>query len=591
MLTGEAPAVAATARGARLRGLRRVRRLGVRAGARARDAAAHEPRRARTRGPRAPARGDGLAGADARVDQPGPGRPPGLADQASGGPAGDDPYRRRAEDPVHQRHPRRHRRVRGGPHGVARGARRVRAHPGGHPPELRPAPRYYGEEPAEIATDAAERYWAHRPLRGAPPRRADVGLPGDDRRHGAARAGGAPPDARASASRSRRTSPTGGRSWCARVRPTSAGCRPTATTSRPSTRSRRRSRCASASTASPRSTERLCVYPQYMTRSGSRRACWTSIQDQLPHVHAAPRPRRRVRAARRSQRARDGRALAPEELEAMFAESRPEVIEDMRQAADELRDELAGDLVTFVVNRNINVSNICTVGCAFCGFGVSQALAGRLRALAGRLRAPRPRRASTSARPRSACSPASTPTGALRTTSAGCGWPRRPRREIHLHAYSPMEIAHMCDVSGLPPRRGLRAAARGRPGQRARHRGRGAARRRPPAHQPEQAAGRALGGDHHRRPRGRPALDRDRDVRPHRDARRAGRAHARRARRCRTRTGGFTEFVPLSLHPVPDAARPHARHRRDLARGEPQAHGGVPARARARRSRRCRRAG
>ena len=41
----------------------------------------------------------------------------------------------------------------------------------------------------------------------------------------------------------------------------------------------------------------------------------------------------------------------------------------MRQAADELRRELAGELVTFVVNRNINVSNVCTVGCAFCGFG------------------------------------------------------------------------------------------------------------------------------------------------------------------------------------------------------------------------------
>ena len=53
----------------------------------------------------------------------------------------------------------------------------------------------------------------------------------------------------------------------------------------------------------------------------------------------------------------------------MFAETRPEAIEDMRQAADELRAELAGETVTFVVNRNINVSNVCTVGCAFCGFG------------------------------------------------------------------------------------------------------------------------------------------------------------------------------------------------------------------------------
>src|SRR5215212_5872369 len=85
-------------------------------------------------------------------------------------------------------------------------------------------------------------------------------------------------------------------------------------------------------------------------------------------------PRRSSAATSRDsiQRARDGESLTPAELEAMFAESRPEVIEDMRQAADELRQELAGDLVTFVVNRNINVSNICSVGCAFCGFGVGK---------------------------------------------------------------------------------------------------------------------------------------------------------------------------------------------------------------------------
>ena len=62
-------------------------------------------------------------------------------------------------------------------------------------------------------------------------------------------------------------------------------------------------------------------------------------------------------------------ALEPDELTALFAETRPEAIEDMRQAADELRAELAGETVTFVVNRNINVSNVCIVGCAFCGFG------------------------------------------------------------------------------------------------------------------------------------------------------------------------------------------------------------------------------
>src|SRR6202000_2957309 len=72
------------------------------------------------------------------------------------------------------------------------------------------------------------------------------------------------------------------------------------------------------------------------------------------------------------QKGRDGLPISADELTAMFAETRPEAIEEMRIAADELRSELAGDTVTFVVNRNINISNVCTVGCAFCGFGQSK---------------------------------------------------------------------------------------------------------------------------------------------------------------------------------------------------------------------------
>src|SRR5215207_4531244 len=68
-------------------------------------------------------------------------------------------------------------------------------------------------------------------------------------------------------------------------------------------------------------------------------------------------------------RAHAGEPLDAGEVTALFAETRPAAIEDMRQAADELRAELAGDTVTFVVNRNLNVSNVCVVGCAFCGFG------------------------------------------------------------------------------------------------------------------------------------------------------------------------------------------------------------------------------
>ena len=37
--------------------------------------------------------------------------------------------------------------------------------------------------------------------------------------------------------------------------------------------------------------------------------------------------------------------------------------------ADALRRDTVGETVTYVVNRNINFTNVCFVGCSFCGFG------------------------------------------------------------------------------------------------------------------------------------------------------------------------------------------------------------------------------
>jgi FO synthase len=37
--------------------------------------------------------------------------------------------------------------------------------------------------------------------------------------------------------------------------------------------------------------------------------------------------------------------------------------------ADKMRRDTAGDTITYVVNRNINFTNVCFVGCSFCGFG------------------------------------------------------------------------------------------------------------------------------------------------------------------------------------------------------------------------------
>src|SRR5918999_1536469 len=113
--------------------------------------------------------------------------------------------------------------------------------------------------------------------------------------------------------------------------------------------------------------ERLCVYGRFIDPEWIAPRVLEVIRDRYRAF--IPRRRGGATAPGTIERARAGEPLRPEELAAMFAESRLEAIEDMRQAADELRAELTGDTVTFVVNRNINVSNVCVVGCAFCGFG------------------------------------------------------------------------------------------------------------------------------------------------------------------------------------------------------------------------------
>jgi len=122
--------------------------------------------------------------------------------------------------------------------------------------------------------------------------------------------------------------------------------------------------------------ERLCVYPQYMNPDWLEQGVLDAIKVKywsfIPRGASGRREERQIRrelVPGAIERAHAGVSLSEAELTALFAENRPEAIEDMRQAADALRRELAGDTVTFVVNRNINVSNVCTVGCAFCGFG------------------------------------------------------------------------------------------------------------------------------------------------------------------------------------------------------------------------------
>jgi FO synthase len=208
-------------------------------------------------------------------------------------------------------------------------------------------------------------------------------------------------------------------------------------------------------------TERLCVYPRYIDAEWVAQGVLDVIK--LKYWSFIPRRgsgRRRERpiqtqlVAGAIAKGREGQWLDEEELTALFAETRPEVIEDMRQAADELRGELAGELVTFVVNRNINISNVCIVGCAFCGFGQGKrspdAYEHDEREFIGRIHEAIEYGASELCI-QSGIHPDWELEDYLKWLRLAKVTAREAGTDLHLHAYSPMEIAHMCDISALAP--------------------------------------------------------------------------------------------------------------------------------------------
>src|ERR1700690_3549162 len=54
----------------------------------------------------------------------------------------------------------------------------------------------------------------------------------------------------------------------------------------------------------------------------------------------------------------------------LLANTRGDDLFGLVVAADEVRRRLVGDVVSYVVTRNLNFTNICFVGCKFCAFGV-----------------------------------------------------------------------------------------------------------------------------------------------------------------------------------------------------------------------------
>jgi FO synthase len=62
-----------------------------------------------------------------------------------------------------------------------------------------------------------------------------------------------------------------------------------------------------------------------------------------------------------------GQEVGSEEIITLFQARGPEVVA-IAEVADDLRRQAVGEKVTWVHNRNINYTNVCTFKCRFCGF-------------------------------------------------------------------------------------------------------------------------------------------------------------------------------------------------------------------------------
>ncbi len=134
---------------------------------------------------------------------------------------------------------------------------------------------------------------------------------------------------------------------------------------------------------------RLTVYPEYVqlpeqwlhpdVRTAvlvasdleglARDSAWSPGRDDLvpPQLLPAPSARAGGRVGEVLDGVLAGEEVGIDEIVALLGARGPEVAR-VAEVADQLRREIVGDEVTFVRNRNINYTNVCTFKCRFCAF-------------------------------------------------------------------------------------------------------------------------------------------------------------------------------------------------------------------------------
>ena len=146
--------------------------------------------------------------------------------------------------------------------------------------------------------------------------------------------------------------------------------------------------------------------------------------------------------ARILHRARDGRRLEESDVARLFA-ARGREAAAVCSHADQLRREVNGDRVSYVVNRNVNYTNVCYFHCRFCAFSKGK-LADHLRGRPYEVDLEEIARRTREAWERGATEMCLQ--GGIHPDYTGatyldiCRTVKRAAPEIHVHAFSPLEV-------------------------------------------------------------------------------------------------------------------------------------------------------
>jgi FO synthase len=151
-------------------------------------------------------------------------------------------------------------------------------------------------------------------------------------------------------------------------------------------------------------------------------------------------------------RARDGRQLAESDIVRLFT-ARGREVRAVCSNADRLREEVNGDRVGYVVNRNINYTNVCYFHCSFCAFSkgkIAKDLRGRPYDLDLQEIARRTREAWQRGATEMCLQGGIHPDYDGETYIDICRTVKQAAPGIHVHAFSPLEVWQGAHTLNMP---------------------------------------------------------------------------------------------------------------------------------------------